>query len=140
MKVAIKNNKIQWQDLIGKEFLYENTRVVCSTYEDESLYINEWIGMDVTGRTSVISTLDKERCLSHLKIFGYQIEFIEIFQYSKTTIRKIEGLIQAGFIKLIRRGNNYMVDNLFEQNILLDDELQNLLDNEIEEKKLTDFM
>lgn len=140
MKVAIKNNKIQWQDLIGKEFLYENTRVVCSAYEDESLYINEWIGMDVTGRTSVISTLDKERCLSHLKIFGYQIEFIEIFQYSKTTIRKIEGLTQAGFIKLIRRSNNYMVDNLFEQNILLDDELQNLLDNEIEEKKLTDFM
>lgn len=140
MRVTVKNNQIQWQDLVGKEFLYENIRVVCSAHENDSLYINEWIGTNITGKTSVISTIDRNKCLAHLKIFGYQIEFIELFEYSERTVRKIEGLIQAGFTKLIKSENNYMVDNIFLQSFLLENELQYLLSDEIEEIKLIDFI
>ncbi|MGL5314664.1 MAG: hypothetical protein ACRC92_15545 [Peptostreptococcaceae bacterium] len=139
MKIKIKNDEPQWMDIVGKEFTHNNIRVVCSSFESECLYINEWIGKEVTGRTSVISTVDKDRCLAHLEIFGYKIELIEMFVYSEMTLKKIEGLIQAGFTKFIREGDNYMVDGIFRQNILSDEELQHLLKSNITEINLLEI-
>ncbi|MEG1009820.1 MAG: hypothetical protein RSF67_08445, partial [Clostridia bacterium] len=121
MKIRIKQEKIQWQDLIGKEIINNNLKVVCSAFEEDKLYINEWINDNLTGHTSVISTLDTAKCISHLQIFGYELEFEEVFAYSSETIQKAQGLILAGFNKLIKIDNNYMVDNIFQQNILLED-------------------
>lgn len=139
MQVTIKKNKIQWQDLIGKEIFHENTRVVCSSYENYSLYINEWIGEDITGKTAVITTIDANKCLAHLKIFGYEIEFLEVFNFDDISIQKSQGLIQAGFTKLIKSESNYMVDNIFLQSFLLENELQYLLDNNIIELNLSEI-
>lgn len=139
MEVNIKNEEIQWGDIVGIEFTHGNTRVVCSSYNDNSLYINEWIGEEITGKTSVISTLDTDKCLAHLTIFGYTIEFVNNFTFSNFTIQKSQGLIQAGFIKLIKIENNYTVDHIFQQNILLDNELQYLLDNNILEINLSEI-
>lgn len=139
MKVNVKNGEIQWGDIIGVEFIHNNTRVVCSSYSDNSLYINEWIGEEITGKTSVITTLDTDKCLAHLKIFGYEIEVTDIFSYSNETIQKAQGLVQAGFSKLIKVDNNYIVDNVFQQTILLENELQYLLDDNILEINLSEI-
>lgn len=139
MKVNVKNGEVQWGDIIGVEFTHNNTRVVCSAYSDNSLYINEWVGEEVTGKTSVISTIDKEKCLAHLKIFGYVIEFVDVFTFSNETIQKAKGLVQAGFTKLIKVENNYMVDNIFQQNILLENELNYLIENSVSEMNLSEI-
>lgn len=139
MEVNIKNEEIQWVDIVGVEFIFNNTRVVCSSYNDNSLYINEWIGEEITGKTSVISTLDTDKCLAHLNIFGYTIEFVNMFAFSSSTIQKAQGLIQAGFTKLIKSENNYMVDNIFQQNILQENELQYFVDNSILEINLSEI-
>lgn len=139
MRVNVKSGIIQWGDIVGKEFIYNNARIVCSSYENDSLYINKWIGEDITGYTAMIPTVNKEECVAHLEIFGYVIEFIDVFVYSSETIQKSKGLIQAGFAKLIKQDTNYMVDNIFQQNILLEDELQYLLSNSIPEINLSEI-
>lgn len=140
IKVNVKQGIIQWEDIIGVEFIHNDTKVVCSGYSDDSLYINEWVGEDVTGKTSVISTVDKNKCLAHLKIFGYEIEFVSVFAFSNETVQKAKGLVQAGFSKLIKTENNYMVDNIFQQNILLENELNYLLENSISEISLSEII
>lgn len=139
MKISIKNDKIQWTDIIGKELKNANVKVICSAYENDKLYINEWFDNNLTGLTSVISTLDSEKCISLLKIFGYNLEFINTFSYSLETIQKAHGLVLAGFNKLIKVDNNYSVDNVFLQTFLLETELQHLLKDNVLELSLQEI-
>ena len=140
MKINIKNNEIQWNDIVGKDLLCKNTRVVCSAFSEDKLYINEWIGNDLTGITSVISTIDTDKCLAHLKIFGYSISFEEVFNYSLTTIQKAHGLVLAGFNEIIKVENNYLVDNIFTQTFLLENELNHLLKHNIKNLKISEII
>ncbi|MEG0069735.1 MAG: hypothetical protein RR191_05615 [Cetobacterium sp.] len=139
MEIRIINNVIHWEDIIGKRIQNKKNEIVCSNFEEDKLYIQEWLENSTTGITSVISTLDSEKCLAHLKLFGYDLKLIDGFAYSSETIQKAQGLILAGFNKLIKTDNNYMVDNIFQQNILLEDELQHLLSNNILEINLSEI-
>lgn len=139
MQIKKINNRVQWNDLIGVELITKSSKIVCSNHENEKLYIQEWPLGEITGITSVIPTLNTEQCLAHLAIFGYTITIIDGFGYSQETIQKAQGLIQAGFSKLLKLDNNYMVDDVFQQNILLESELQHLLDNNILEINLSEI-
>lgn len=139
MQIRKINNRVQWNDLIGVELITKSSKIVCSNHENDKLYIQEWPLEEITGVTSVIPTLNTEQCLAHLAIFGYAITLVDGFGYSQETIQKAQGLMQAGFSKLIKADNNYMVDNIFQQNILLEDELQYLLSNNIQEINLSEI-
>lgn len=133
MIVNIKNREIDWLSIVGKEFKHNLTRVVCSAFVENKLYIQEWVGDNLTGVTSVISTIDSEKCIAHLKIFGYQLTFEEKFYFSIETIQKVEGLILAGFKKLKLNNDNYTVDDIFQENFLTLEEKAYLLNNNIAE-------
>lgn len=141
MEISIKNNKIIWGDLVGKETKIESRKVICTSYDsvENKLYIGEWFS-ETNGSTSVISTVDSKRCLEHLKLFGFtEITFKNIFSFSKESIHKSEGLIMAGFKKLIKVENNYSIDNIFPQSILLKEEIDYLLNNNFQEISLSEI-
>lgn len=139
MQIRKINNQIQWNDLIGIELVTKSSKIVCSNHENDKLYIQEWPTGEITGVTSVIPTLNTEQCLAHLAIFGYVITVVDGFGYSQETIQKAQGLVQAGFSKLLKLDNNYIVDGIFQQNILLESELKHLLDNNILEINLSEI-
>lgn len=139
MEIRRINDQINWKELIGIELETSTSKIVCSNHENDKLYIQEWPLGQLTGVTSVIPTLNTEQCLAHLAIFGYVITLIDGFGYSQETIQKAQGLIQAGFVKLIKLENNYMVDNIFQQTFLPESELQFLLDNNVLEINLSEI-
>lgn len=124
----LKNKKILWEIIVGKEIVSpQKTRIICTAYEDNKLFIGEWIN-DTQGYTNVITTLDEQRALKQLELLGYELMIVDSnILLSDESKSKIKGLIQAGFINLCKANDNFKIDNLFIQNFLLKSELDYLL-------------
>lgn len=142
MEIKVIDGVCKFEDLVGHRFKYldRNIRI----YEFDSNAGNLKFAIDLNGNgideiTEEISlSLGLDRFLNILKNnYGIDINLVVSFSYSTDTTNKVQGLIQAGFAKLIRVDNNYMVDNLFLQNFLLENELDYLLQNNIEEIELS---
>ncbi|WP_432204445.1 hypothetical protein ACQ9ZF_05145 [Cetobacterium somerae] len=139
LEISIKNNKICWEELVGKEHDELGYKVLCWQYDSElnKVKINEY--HNEIAYTNDIVLADTERALIQIKNLGFEIILKETFFFLQDTIQKAQGLIQAGFSKLIKSENNYMVDNIFQQTFLLENELQYLLDNNILEINLSEI-
>lgn len=144
LEIKIINNIPKFEDLVGYFFKFENKNI--RIYEYNSNNGNLKLAIDINNNgvdeiTEEISlSLGLDRFLKTLKDnYGLEILLINGFNYTQDTIRKARGLIQAGFSKLIQADSNYMVDGVFQQNILLEDELQYLLSNNISEINLSEI-
>lgn len=144
LEIKIINNIPKFEDLVGYFFKFENKNI--RIYEYNSNNGNLKLAIDINNNgvdeiTEEISlSLGLDRFLKTLKDnYGLEILLINGFNYTQDTIQKAQGLIQAGFVKLIKSENNYIVDNIFQQTFLLENELQYLLNNNILEINLSEI-
>lgn len=140
--IEIKNN--DFSILVGYRFVFEDKKIRIYEFDGNTgnlklaIDINENGVDEITEEVSLSLGLD--RFLKTLKEnYNLEIILVEGISFFNETIQKARGLIQAGFTKLIKADSNYMVDSIFQQNILLENELQYLLDNNILEINLSEI-
>lgn len=136
-------DKISFEELVSSKTNYLNKIMYIYMFDGNTneLHIaikNEETEMlEATEKISL--ALGIEIFLEKLEGYGFEVVVKQGFCYSIETVSKVQGLIQAGFSKLIRLDNNYMVDNIFQQNILLEQELKDLLESNISEINLSEI-
>lgn len=137
----LSNGDLNWIELVGVEILSpQDTKIICTSYSDNKLYIGEWIS-EIEGYTNVITTLDEDRALKQLELLGYNIVITrDLLVFSEETKVKVTGLIQAGFTYMIKSEDNFKVENLFIQNVLKQEELEQLLLRNIERIELIQIL
>lgn len=144
IKVKVINDIPKFESLVGYYFKFNDKNI--RIYEYNSNNGNLKLAIDVNGNgvdevTEEISlSLGIDRFVKTLKEnYGLEIILESGFVFSQETTQKAQGLMQAGFYKLIKTDNNYTVDNIFQQSILLDPELKYLLDNNVLEINLSEI-
>ncbi len=144
MRVELKRigDKIDFTNLVGKEsVVLDKTTMIYSWDNDRKelgIIINDMEGNRV-GTETISLAFGLVTFIEKLEAYGFNAVITDGISYSVDTKNKAQGLIQAGFSKLIKADSNYMVDSIFQQNILLEDELQYLLSNNISEINLSEI-
>lgn len=123
------NSMIKWQELVGKEHTDLGYKVIINSYSSETkkLSISEF--HNDYPYTSEIVTIDNNRCANILSNYGFNIDLIEEFTYSNSTIYRMKGLQQAGFtyITYNNETQKFMIDDTCELTFLTIDEQEHLL-------------
>ncbi|WP_330111969.1 hypothetical protein VSU16_04770 [Cetobacterium somerae] len=141
MRVELKRigEKIDFTNLVGKEsVVLDKTTMIYSWDNDRKelgIIINNMEG-DRVGTETISLAFGLVTFIEKLESYGFNVVITDGISYSVDTKNKVQGLIQAGFVKLIKLENNYMVDNIFQQTFLLENELQYLLENNVLEINL----
>lgn len=144
MRVELKRigDKIDFTNLVGKESVVLDKKTMIYSWDNDrkelGIIINNMEGNRV-GTETISLAFGLVTFMEKLEAYGFSVVITDGISYSVDTKNKAQGLIQAGFFKLIKVDNNYMVDNIFQQNILLEDELQYLLSNSILEMNLSEI-
>lgn len=144
MKVELKKigNKIDFTNLVGKESVIQDKTTMIYSWDNDrkelGIIINNMEGNRV-GTETISLAFGLVTFIEKLEAYGFDVTITDGISYSVNTRNKAQGLMQAGFSKLIKVDNNYIVDNIFQQNILLEDELQYLLNNNISEINLSEI-
>lgn len=140
MEIRYFNGKLDWQSLVGKWVKLDDRSVVATAYDetDCSLYVGEFFPNNI-GQTTKVALLDVENGMKILSILGYDLTIVDGVTFSNETTNKAQGLVLAGFSKLIKQDMNYSVDGIFQQTILSQEELEYLLNEGIEELLLSDI-
>lgn len=144
MRVELKRigDKIDFTNLVGKESVVLDKKTMIYSWDNDrkelGIIINNMEGNRV-GTETISLAFGLVTFMEKLEAYGFSVVITDGISYSVDTKNKAQGLIQAGFFKLIKVDNNYMVDNIFQQNILLEDELQYLLRNSIPEINLSEI-
>lgn len=144
MRVELKRigDKIDFTNLVGKESVVLDKKTMIYSWDNDrkelGIIINNMEGNRV-GTETISLAFGLVTFMEKLEAYGFSVVITDGISYSADTKNKAQGLIQAGFFKLIKVDNNYMVDNIFQQNILLEDELQYLLSNSIPEINLSEI-
>ncbi|MGL5658201.1 MAG: hypothetical protein ACRDDK_03885 [Cetobacterium sp.] len=144
MRVELKRigDKIDFTNLVGKESVVLDKKTMIYSWDNDrkelGIIINNMEGNRV-GTETISLAFGLVTFIEKLEAYGFSVVITDGISYSVDTKNKAQGLIQAGFFKLIKVDNNYMVDNIFQQNILLEDELQYLLSNSIPEINLSEI-
>lgn len=144
MRVELKRigDKIDFTNLVGKESVVLDKKTMIYSWDNDrkelGIIINNMEGNRV-GTETISLAFGLVTFMEKLEAYGFSVVITDGISYSVDTKNKAQGLIQAGFFKLIKVDNNYMVDNIFQQNILLEDELQYLLSNSIPEINLSEI-
>lgn len=144
MRVELKRigDKIDFTDLVGKEsVVLDKTTMIYSWDNDRKelgIIINDMEGNRV-GTETISLAFGIVTFMEKLETYGFNVAITDGISYSADTKNKAQGLVQAGFSKLIKVDNNYMVDNVFQQNILQENELQYLLEKNVLEINLTEI-
>lgn len=140
VRIGVNKDKITWESLVGKVSVSEYGKTECFDYTEyptESISIVEkYNGKSYTHKIPILDILSLCETLSRL---GYSIVFDEVIKLSMTAVAKAQGLVQAGFSKLIKQEDNYTVDGIFPQTFLTKEELDYLLSEGIEEMLLSDI-
>ena len=144
MRVELKRigDKIDFTNLVGKESVVLDKKTMIYSWDNDrkelGIIINNMEGNRV-GTETISLAFGLVTFMEKLEAYGFSVVITDGISYSVDTKNKTQGLMQAGFFKLIKVDNNYMVDNIFQQNILLEDELQYLLSNGIPEINLSEI-
>lgn len=144
MRVELKKigDKIDFTNLVGKESVVLDKKTMIYSWDNDrkelGIIINNMEGNRV-GTETISLAFGLVTFMEKLEAYGFSVVITDGISYSVDTKNKAHGLIQAGFFKLIKVDNNYMVDNIFQQNILSEDELQYLLSNDIPEINLSEI-
>lgn len=144
MKVELKKigDKIDFTNLVGKESVIQDKTTMIYSWDNDrkelGIIINNMEGNRV-GTETISLAFGLVTFIEKLEAYGFDVTITDGISYSVNTRNKAQGLMQAGFSKLIKVDNNYIVDDIFQQNILLEDELQYLLNNNISEINLSEI-
>lgn len=144
MRVELKRigDKIDFTNLVGKESIVLDKKTMIYSWDNDrkelGIIINNMEGNRV-GTETISLAFGLVTFIEKLEAYGFSVVITDGISYSVDTKNKAQGLIQAGFFKLIKVDNNYMVDNIFQQNILLESEIQYLLENNIQEINLSEI-
>ena len=144
MRVELKKvgDKIDFTNLVGKESIVSDKKTMIHSWDNDrkelGIIINNTEGSRV-GTETISLAFGLVTFMEKLESYGFSVVITDGINYSVDTKNKAQGLLQAGFSKLIKVDNNYMVDSVFQQNILQENELQYLLSNNISEINLTEI-
>lgn len=137
------NDKIDFTNLVGKESIVDNKTVLIYSWDNDrtelGLMITENSNRKHIGTEVISLAFGLVTFITKIEGYGFSVKIVDGVSYSQETIQKAQGLAQAGFVKLIKLENNYMVDNIFQQTFLLENELQYLLENNVLEINLSEI-
>ncbi len=136
------DSKTGFLGVLGKIYENENYTIQFSSWSDmlNQISYKAVRKSDDSIFLESMSTEDLNRLKElFLNIYSFELFFEDESKFYPETITKAQGLIQAGFSKLIRGGNNYTVDGTFIQNLLTQEELDYLLNEGVEEILLSDI-
>jgi hypothetical protein len=142
--VELKKNqdKIDFTELVGKETIYSDRVILIHLWDNDRKELGVIIkdlNKNQIGAEVISLAFGLVVFIEKLEGYGFQVVITEGLSYSLETIQKAQGLIQAGFEKLIKNNDVYTIDSIFPQTILREDELQHLLENSIEELRLSEI-
>lgn len=135
-------DKIDFTNLVGRESGVLDKKTLIYSWDNDRKELGIMINNtedERVGTETISLAFGLVTFIEKLEAYGFNVTITDGISYSVGTRNKAQGLIQAGFYKLIKIDNNYMVDNIFQQNILLEDELQYLLSNNIQEINLSEI-
>lgn len=125
--IRISNNTIRWEDLVGKEHTEFGYKVIIDSYSKERKKITISEFHNDTPYSSEIVVLDADRCINTLSSFGFNINILEYFSYTKETLYKLKGFQQAGFVSITYNGVDFTADGMCELTFLTEDERNHLM-------------
>lgn len=140
--MIIIDNNTGFLGVLGKIYENENYTIQFSSWSDvlNQISYKAVRKSDDSIFLESMSTKDINRLKElFLNIYSFELVFEDGSKFYQETITKAQGLIQAGFSKLIREEDNYTVDGVFPQNFLTEEELTYLLSEGIEETLLSDI-
>lgn len=144
IEIKIVGGVPRFEVLVGHRFIFEDKKIRIYEYDGNTGSLK--LAIDIHGNgidevtEEITASLGLDRFISSLREnYGLDVVLVEGFSYSIETIQKARGLVLAGFNKLIKAEDNYMVDNIFQQTFLIEDELQYLLENNVLEINLSEI-
>ncbi|MGL6167454.1 MAG: hypothetical protein ACRC0Y_04105 [Fusobacteriaceae bacterium] len=141
IEIKKKGDYIDFAELVGKEVTVKGKKTLIHKWDNErkelgvmvSDEMGSQLGAEVVSLAFGIITF-----IEKVNSYGFDVIITEGILYSYNTKQKAQGLIQAGFSKLIINNDNtnYTVDGIFTQTLLTEDELVECLNSNLSEVEL----
>lgn len=142
IEIKKKGDYIDFTELVGKESSVVDKKTLIHKWDNDrkelGIIINDENNIQI-GAEIVSLAFGLVVFMEKVSSYGFEVIVTDGISYSSETKQKAAGLTLAGFYKMIKKDENYMVDNIFQQNILLESELQYLLENNILEINLSEI-
>ncbi|MGL6098441.1 MAG: hypothetical protein ACRCZ9_00860 [Fusobacteriaceae bacterium] len=141
IEIKKKGDYIDFTELVGKEGVVGDKKTLIHKWDNErkelGIMINDESGSQI-GAEVVSLAFGLITFMEKVSSYGFEVVITNGVLYSTETKQKAQGLIQAGFSKLIVNDDNinYTVDGIFTQTLLTEDELAECLDSNLSEIEL----